>query len=726
MTEVHAAAESVDTLAQPTEPEVAPQRSLVDRELSWLSFNARVLQEADDPSVPLFERLFFCGVFSSNLDEFFRVRVASLRHLLRIGKKDAGKLGFSPHRLLHDIHQTVMEQQARYDRILYGLMASLEQEGVEMVDHREVDQAEGAFLARFYEDELAGKLDISILDAPKDDPPFLANGAVYLVAELWPHSQAEIKSWAPQYGFVQLPSPPLPRFIPLPERADGVRRLMYLDDVLRFSLPRIFSTCEVGRAYAVMLTRDAGLYVDDVFDSELPEAIRQSLSERDKGDPSRFLYDMRAPYVLIHQLQHALSLKDEDLLLGGRYHSLGDLMAFPRFDKAHLGYPAWPALPHPELENAPSVLAKMAEKDIAVHTPYQSFDHVVAFIEEAARDPDVDAIWLTVYRVARDSLILNALIAAARAGKRVVTFMEIQARFDEEANLEWAERLEAAGATVIYPTVGLKVHAKLAMVVRREGDSRRRYAYVGTGNFNEKTARIYADHGILTADPEITADVEQVFGMLGRDGFETNTAHLMVAPCTLRTRLYDLIRAEADAARRGEPSGMILKMNGLEDAKIIDELYEASRAGVPIRIIVRGICRLVPGVPGQSETIEVRSILDRYLEHARIFLFHNGGDERMYLASSDWMNRNLSKRVEVAIPVLDPEIRRQLRVLLTFQLEDNVKARVIDGAQGNRYASSGDMPNRSQESFRNFLATLRPDANLEATPIRKTSRTSTR
>ena len=677
--------------------------TLVNRELSWLSFNGRVLQEAADPSVPLLERLFFCGVFSSNLDEFFKVRVASLRYLLRLGKKDARSLGFSPHRLLHDIHRMVVDQQERYGPILSELQAALRAEGIHIVDDSTVPEDHYDFLRSYFAEEVSPHLTVSFLEA--EDRPFLANSAVYLVIEVWPRDQIDIKSWSPSYGLVKVPSPPLARFVALPWKGTGPRFVMFLDDVIRFNMDRLCLDREVGRAYAVKLTRDAELYLDEMFDGDLPEAIRSRLGARDTGTPSRFLYDMRSPYSLIHQMQHTLSLREEDLVLGGRSHNLSDFMDFPRFDWEELSFPDWPPIPHPHLEDSSTVLDKIRDRDQVVHTPYQSYGHVVRFIQEAAKDPEVDEIWLTVYRVARDSAILHALIEARAAGKKVVVFMEIQARFDEESNLDWAERLEAAGAEVIYPTAGLKVHAKIALVVRAEDGQRKLFAYVGTGNFNEKTARVYADHGILTSDERITNGVEQVFSLLcGHEGDEPE--HLLVAPRSLRSGFYDLIEAETAAARRGDASGMILKMNALEDAEIINKLYEASRAGVPIQIIVRGICRLVPGIAGQSETIEVRSILDRYLEHARIYLFHNGGEEKLFLASADWMTRNLSKRVEVAIPVYDPEIRRQIRTLLDLQLADNVKARVIDATQSNQYVPRAGEAVRSQQAFRDFLGTL--------------------
>ncbi len=683
------------------------QYTLIDRETAWLAFSDRVLQEADDSTVPLFERLFFCGIFSSNLDEYFRVRVASLRSLLRLGKTDTAKLGINPYRLLHDIHRIVLAQQERYGAILGPLMEELASEGIVLVNEDTVHPSHADFLKETFRETVAPLLKPVPLSG-EDGPPFLKNHCVYLAIELWDRDPAALRTWTPSYHLLEVPSEQTPRFVTLPRRGDD-HEVMFLDDLIRYNLEELFPDKDVGRTYAFKLTRDAELYVEDEFEGNLVEAIRNSLGKRDTGLPSRFLYDMRTPYVLVHRLQHELGLENEDLVLGARYHNLNDYMGFPRFDREDLSYPLWPPLPHPALDGAESVLDLVREGDQIIHTPYQSFDHFIRFLDEAAGDPDVEELWLTVYRVANDSDVLTKLIKAAESGKKVTVFIEVQARFDEESNLNWAGRLEAAGVRTLYSMEGLKVHAKISLVSRCETDGLRLYGYVGTGNFNEKTAGVYTDHGIFTADERITADLVQVFRFLAGEIDEPKTHHLLVAPFTLRKGFNRLIDAEAQAAKEGRPSGMTLKMNALEDSKIIRRLYDASVAGVPIDIIVRGICRLVQGVPSQSETIRVRSILDRYLEHPRIYVFHSGGEERMYLASADLMKRNLSSRVEVAIPVYDPEVKRQLEALLQIQLADNQKARLVDPEGTNPYLRNGEDPVRSQEAFRNFLADLVED-----------------
>ncbi|HET9949521.1 MAG TPA: polyphosphate kinase 1 [Longimicrobiales bacterium] len=679
---------------------------LLDRETSWLRFEARVLQEAADPRVPLFERLFFCGIFSANLDEYFRVRVASLRSLLRLGKGSAAKLGIDPHRLLHEIHRIVSEQQERYGRILAEIFAELAAAGVRRVDEHTVDPAHHEFLRCTFDERVRPLIEPRPLDGP-NGPPFLENNTIHLVVELWNRDQAPLQSWTPTYVLVDVPSSRVGRFVTLPKR-DATDEVMFLDDVIRFNLDRLFPDHDVGRSYAVKLTRDAELHVDDEFQGDVVRAIRSALAKRQMGMPSRFLYDMRMPYVLIHRLQHGLGLAEEDLVLGGRYHNLRDYLDFPRFGRTELCYPEWPPHPHPVLDGAEQVLATVAERDLVLHLPYQSFAHVVRFLEEAARDPAVEEMWLTVYRVTRDSQVLSALLEAAERGKRVTVFMEVKARFDEETNLAWAERLRAAGATVLYSLDGLKVHAKMALVVRAEAGDRRRYAYLATGNFNERTARVYTDHGLFTCDERITADVEQVFRFLAGELAEPRPRHLLVAPFTLRGTLERLVAHEAARAAEGRPSGITLKLNALEDDGMIAALVEASSAGVPIDLIVRSICRLVPGVPGRTETVRARSVVDRYLEHGRIYRFHHDGEERLYVASADWMTRNLSHRVEIAIPVYHPEVRRQLRAVLDLQLADDCKARLLDAAGENPYAPAKDGGRvRAQEAFRDFVAGLR-------------------
>ena len=660
-----------------------------DRELSWLSFNARVLQEGEDPNVPLFERLKFLAIFSSNMDEFFRVRVASLRSLLRLKKRAATKLGLRPPELLQQIHDVVTDQQERFGATLRGdIMPQLEKQGISMINEAAVTEEQGAYLREYFNDHIRKHLAPTILQP--NESPFLVNQHLYLIVELSSiENSVGLAVGRPMYGLVRVPTPPAPRFVWVPSEGDQ-KHVMFVDDVIRYSLAELFPDHRVGSAFAVKLSRDAELYLDDEYGESIVEQIRKSLHKRERGLPCRFLFDHHAPHGLVELLKGWFDLQEEDLVEGARYHNLKDLLEFPRFRLANLSYPKLPPLSHPVLEEAPSLLETIASKDQIVHFPYQKFDYVVRFLQEAADDPHVESVWITLYRTAERSAVVEQLIRAADAGKQVTAFVEVKARFDEASNLHWAERMEQAGIRTLYSFPDLKVHSKLALIGRRENGENRWYAYLGTGNFNENTARIYADHGLLTADPRLTEDVREVFAFLSGDESEPTFKHLLVAPFQMRKRFYELIDREVEAVQEGRTGRMILKMNSLEDPKIIRRLYDASEEGVDVEIIVRGICCLVPGVAGQSERIAARSIVDRFLEHARLFIFHNDGDELYFLASADWMTRNLSRRVEVGFPIFDEDVRRELRHILELQRSDNTKARIIDAEQTNPYVERGD------------------------------------
>lgn len=677
---------------------------ILNRELSWLSFNGRVLQEAQDPSVPLLERLRFLAIYSSNLDEFFRVRVASLRSLLRLKKKVRHTLDFNPVTLLREVLQTVHAQQEQFGEVFRRhLLPALAKEGILLRNDQTLTDDQRAWLAAYFEAHVRPLVQPVMLDADTGTPtPFLRNRVPYLVVELWPPGMG---GWGgvPRYALVEIPTPSLPRFVTLPAEAPP-QEVLFLDDVLRVNLPALFPGFDVGAAYAVKLSRDAELYLEDEFAGNLVEMIRASLSKRETGLPTRFLFDQQAPYPAVSRLKQWLGLADEDLVTGGRYHNFSDFFAFPTFDRADLLHPPLPPLPHPTLTGVASRFDAIAARDHLLHLPYQSFDEVLGFLDEAATDPHVEAVKITLYRVATDSQVAQALIRAREAGKEVTAFVEVKARFDEETNLAWARRMEEAGVRVIYSLPGLKVHAKLLLVARREGAALRDYAYLSTGNFNEKTARVYADMGLFTADPRLTAEVRQVFAMLAGEDPHPVFTHLLVAPQHLRKGFYRLIEVEMAHARAGEKAEMLLKMNSLEDLKMVERLYEASHAGVRTHLIIRGICCLKPGVPRQSEHTTATSIVDRFLEHARVFRFHHGGEERLYLASADWMGRNLGRRVEVAFPIYDPRLRQEINDFLAFQLADNTHARLLDARQTNAYVpANGAAPVRAQVDFYRYL-----------------------
>lgn len=664
-----------------------PDAPLFDRELSWLSFNGRVLQEAADPTVPLNERINFLAIFSSNLDEFFRVRVAGLRALLRLKKKQRQALAFDLEKLLDEIHDRVLDQQEEFGRIFQkDILPQLAEAGLHLRETRKLTADQLNDLNGLITDNILQVLDPLMLD--EHNPPFLENGQIFLAVELWP--KGEEFSLDTTCALVQIPES-LDRFVEL--TSQNGRIVLFVDDVIRYALPTLFDEYETGEAFAIKLTRDADLLLEDEFEGDLIDKIKKAIKRRDQGVPSRFLFDMRMPHGLLLHLQEAFELEDEDLVGGGRYHNLSDLWTLPRPEDPALFYPAMPPLPHPELSDVSSLLDAIREKDRLLHFPYQQFDTVVRFFQESAADPDVEEVAATLYRVAKDSSVVKALIAAAESGKKATAFVEVKARFDEENNLEWAERMENAGVDVHYSMPGMKVHTKLAMVSRREGSVLRDYAYFGTGNFNEKTSLVYADHALLTVDERLTAEARKVFAFLTGDLEKPVFEHLLVAPFNLRSDLERLIKREINHAHTGE-GRMMVKLNALEDTQMIRKLYQASNAGVDIRMIVRGIFRAVTGLPDWSENIRALSIVDKYLEHARAYLFHNNGDEVLCLGSADWMKRNLSRRVEVAFPIYDESLRTELKHILEFQCSDNTKARVLDAHQTNTFQNTDSAEQR--------------------------------
>ena len=677
--------------------------SFADRELSWLAFNHRVLQEAASKNVPLLERLRFLAIFSSNLDEFFSVRVAGLRSLLDLKKKTVEKLDFNPKKLIKQINKRVTGDQEEFGRIFRNeLLPALKNEGINLITDDAVTEEQRGFCLSYFEKEIAPDLQPLILN-DEVDIPFLQNKGIYMVSEL--KKKGSKKSDLPLYGLAKLPSPPLPRFVTLPD-VDGKHFVMFIDDVMRIGLMSAYPGHKVKGSYAIKLTRDADLYLDDEFSGSLVEKIKASLGNRETGLPSRFLYDLTMPQDMIAYLMAHFRLESDDVIEGGRYHNLKDLFGFPTFGRSDLEHEPLPPLPHPELEKSDSVISLVAQKDCMLHFPYQSYDPVIRFLNEAAKDPDVSAVYATLYRVSSRSEVTKALMLAAENGKKATAFVEVKARFDEESNIAWAEQMEEAGVNVLYSIPGIKVHCKLALVDRHEHGALKRYSYLATGNFNEKSARIYGDYGLLTSDARITDDVREVFAYLMKETETPSFKYLLVAPWELRKKFNKLIDREIRSAEEGQPAEMFLKMNSLQDEKMIRRLYKSSNAGVDIRIINRGICCLEPGVKKQSEHIEVISIVDRFLEHARAFYFKNGGRDRLYLASADWMSRNLNRRVEVAFPILDPDLKQEILDLLDLQWRDRQKARVIDKGMTNTYkkVENGDERNiRSQTATYDYL-----------------------
>lgn len=658
-----------------------------NREISWLSFNYRVLQEAKDLSNPLYERIKFLAIFSSNLDEFFRVRVASLRSLLRLKKKAIHKLNFDPENLLRQIHKIVNRHQEEFGEIFRNqILHELKKNNINLINETELTENQKEFVKNYFNEKVQILVQPFLL-VKKKIKPFLVNRRLYLAVKLAPKKNGtpeETKRTKHSFAIVEIPSQHLPRFLELPKE-NGKTYTIFLDDVIRYCLPDIFPGYEIAEAHSIKLTRDAELYIDDEFTGNLLAKIKKGLSKRDTGVPSRFLFDKNISKHFLNFLRESLSLEKEDLIPGGKYHNFSDFFSFPNTGKSSLEFTPMPQLKHACIEKHKNIFDAIKEKDIALFFPYHNYKYVVDFLDKAARDPDVVSIKITQYRVAKDSAVVKAMIDAVKKGKNVMVFVEVKARFDEELNIQWAEEMEKAGVKVFYSFPGLKVHAKLALVTRIENEKEVKYSYFGTGNFNERTAKIYSDIALFTKDERLTNEAEQVFQFLSGEEYDYEFRHLLVAQFNMRKELLKLIDNEIHFAKEGKEAKIILKLNSLEDRKMIKKLYEASTAGVKINIIIRGICCLVPGIIGLSENINVISILDRFLEHSRVYIFNNDGDEKIYAASADWMKRNLSRRVEVAFPIYDSRIKKEIKDIIALQLKDNIKARIIEKDNLNEY-----------------------------------------
>ena len=667
-----------------------------ERDLSWLSFNHRVLQEANDPSIPLYERLKFLAIYSSNLDEFFRVRVSSMRSFKDMDKKTRKQLNVKPKRILKKIKPIIEEQQKKFGHIFENeILPALKQHHIHLVDETQLSKEQKEFAKDFFEKKIKSHLNLQIIET-NDGDIFLENKSLYLIVPLESEQQ--------KIAIINIPSDSVGRFVVLPNKGKE-HYIIFLDDILRLNLAKILDQPITKDAYSVKISRDAELYLGDEFKGNLIQRLKESLTNRDKGLPTRFLYEQTMPTTLLNTLKKLFKLKKYDIVPGARYHNFNDFFGFPDpTDNPDLSFPPMPPLSHPMLEQQPSLLAAIKERDYILHFPYQSYDYITKLIWEAADDPDVTHFKITLYRVASKSEVTKALLHAIKKGKKVTAFIELKARFDEASNLYWGEQLQQAGANVIYSYPAIKVHTKLLLIQRNESDELVNYAYIGTGNFNEKTARIYCDHALLTADPRLTEETLQVFELLERKIILPKTKHIFISPFSTRSGFEKLIKKEVKLARQGKEAYMILKMNSLEDLKMIEKLYQASQAGVKIQLIIRGICCLVPQVKGLSDNITVISIVGRFLEHARVYIFGNEGQEKMYLASADWMTRNLDRRVEVVFPIYHPEVYQELREIINIQLADNTKARIINAEQDNIYVKNNHKQVDSQIDIYKYLS----------------------
>lgn len=655
----------------------------INREISWLSFNERVLQEAADKTTPLIERIKFLGIFSNNRDEFYRVRVATVRRLSKLGRKAVSLYGEDPKELLPKLQRKVIEQQNRFEEIYTEILKELADNNIFMINERQLNENQIAFIKNYFHSDVLPALFPIMVDDTKSFP-YMKDKSGYLFVKLI--SIAEKKK--NKFALIEIPSKILNRFVVLPTE-DEKKYIILLDDIIRYCVNEIFEVFGFRsvESYNIKLTRDAELDIDNDVSKSMLEKISKGIKDRKKGLPVRFVYDAAMPNDMLSFIMKKLGMdKKDNAIPGGRYHNFKDFINFPTLGEKKLIYKHQPPLEHGLLQNTnKTILDTLFHKDILLHYPYHTFNHIINLLREASIDPRVESIKITLYRVADSSKIANALINAIKNGKKVVVLVELQARFDEENNIYWANKLQEEGAHVIYGVTGLKVHSKLFLITSRIKGKEVKVAHVGTGNFNEKTARIYTDFSLLTANKLITDEVNRVFDFYV-DNFKVGQfKHLAVAPFYMRKTFVSLINKEITNAKAGKKSGIILKMNSLVDREMIVKLYEASNAGVPVTLIVRGACSLVTGIDGYSKNIVAYSIVDKYLEHARVFIFHNGGEEKMYLTSADWMSRNLDSRSEVAVPIYDKEIRKQIKDIINIQLAGNTKVRILDPFQENIY-----------------------------------------
>ncbi len=674
---------------------------LINREISWLYFNERVLQEAADKTVPLIERLRFLAIFSSNLDEFYRVRVATLNRLVDINSKTKTLLGFNPKKILNEIKDIVVKLERRFDYLYeHEIIKELEAQKIFIINDQQLNVARGTYVREYFRRQVLPALVPIMLEGEDSLKPFpeLKDRRIYFIVKLTFRKKVK-------FALIEIPAAAISRFLILPEN-NGLKFIILLDDIIRYCLDDLFFIFEYDtiEAFSIQLTRDAELDLDANVSEKFVEALMQSLQRRDKGRPMRLLYDSDISLDTLNYLVSRMRLDAEALIPGGRYHNFKDFISFPNVGGPSLEYPPMPQLRLNHLNLSRSIFSQMMQRDYLVSLPYQSFDYIVHFLREAAIDPKVKEISICLYRLAENSSVINALINAAQNGKKVNCLLELKARFDEEANIYWRKRLEEGGVNVNIGVVQYKVHSKICLVARREKQRLVYYANLATGNFNEKTAKLYADHSLFTANPLITKDLKRLFKGLEQQEFHRGYKAIITSPLETRQRLYALIDHEIAIAKSGEKGYMILKMNSLSDEGMIEKLYEANNAGVVIQLIVRGMCCLVPGQEGFSERITVRSIVDRYLEHARVWIFGNDGDERIYLTSADLMTRNIDRRVEVAFPIYDPDIKKEIRDIINIQLRDNTKAREINQTNNNRYiGAKSKVRHRAQEDTYYYL-----------------------
>lgn len=678
----------------------------IEKELSWLSFNHRVLQEAMDKSNPPIERARFLGIYSSNLDEYYRVRVADVRRRILLHQEVGGDP--QARALLTAIQRRTLELNAEFELAHLEVVRTLARHNIFLENDEQLSIGHREWLRKYFHSRIRKFICPIVVSPQVDMGDVLADDATYLVAELrWGDAYT--------YALIEVPTDHHPRFIELPaETSRRKKPLVLLDNAIRIGLPEIFEgyfEFDQVQAWSMKMTRDAEYDLSDEIDESLMDRLSSGLKQRLTAEPTRLVHDRDMPDRVLEMLKRELGITRMDAIIaGGRYHNMKDFLGFPSIGRASLQNPDLEPIASKALDNQRNYFDVIRAKDVLLHYPYHDFYHFTEWLRQAAHDPAVESIRISLYRVASSSLVIKALLDAAANGKEVSVIVELQARFDEENNIRWSKLLTDSGVHVSFGIANLKVHSKLCLITRKEGDQRVRYAHIGTGNFNEKTARIYTDFSLLTARPEITDEVREVFAFVQAPYRRVKFKHLWVSPTTQRHEIYRRIDREIELAETGRRGRILIKVNNLADTDLVTKLYEANRAGVQIDACVRGMCTLIPGIPGLSDRIRVISIVDRFLEHPRVAVFYNDGDPEVFISSADWMTRNLDNRVEVAAPIYDTDHKKTIIDLMELQFKDTTKARWIDEDQTNPYVNRGNRRKvRTQMTTYHYIKQLESD-----------------
>lgn len=673
----------------------------LERDFSWMYFNRRILQEATRPHVPLLERMSFLGIYSNNLDEFFRVRMASQSRIAECMDKTASREREHARKIIKQIGKLNARYVKEYSDAVHQVISELNKENICLLSDTDLTPEQLSFIQTYYKEQLSGSIvpiwfsAVKLLDCENDENIYLA----VKVSRQHPKASSD-------YAFLELPVSVCGRFVRMPDQ-DGKSYLMYLDDVIRCSLPLVFEGLGYTdfEAYAFKFTRDAEMEIDNDLRTGMLQKISKGVKSRRRGEPLRFLYDSEMPKDLLKRLLKKLDLDSLDTVLeSGRYQNHKDLMRFPDCGRKNLKYPAWPSILKKELDGPDSILHKIQEKDRFIHVPFHHFDSFIRVLQEAAVSKQVASIKITLYRLAKESKVVKALIGAARNGKKVTVVIELLARFDEASNIDWSKKMQDAGIKVIFGVEGLKVHSKITHIGMKTG---RDIACISTGNFHEGNARMYTDCMLMTASSHLVKEVNTVFDFIERPYSPVKFKDLLVSPNDMKKKFLTLIDNEIKNKKNGKPAYIQIKVNHITDPDIVNKLYEASQAGVDVDLVVRGNCSLVPGIPGVSSHIRIHGIIDRYLEHSRIFIFADGGEEKVFIGSADWMPRNLDHRIEVIAPIYDPAIKGEMKRIVEYGLKDTLQGRIVDGKGGNEFWTSDEVtPFRSQEALYNYYAAV--------------------